>query len=212
MGFANLGELRVEITRLAMREGDDSFAAGIPGMVTLAESIFNYGMEDRPQIRTGDMITTATITLTNGLGDLPADYLQSVVSESSLGRGLAPSTRRWNDPNFHSPYVLSYGQPNRIYIEGSKVRVSPSGAASVDLTYYAKIPPLVDDADSNWLLAKHPGVYLFGTLIFGGVYMEDDAAMARFGTIYNGMTAGFITADTKARTANTAIYAQGVTP
>jgi hypothetical protein len=33
------------------------------------------------------------------------------------------------------------------------------------ITYWARIPPLSDSVPTNWLLAKHPDIYLYGSLM-----------------------------------------------
>lgn len=41
---------------------------------------------------------------------------------------------------------------------------TPDDEYTVDLTYYLKVPALSTDASTNWLLVKHPGVYVAGVM------------------------------------------------
>jgi hypothetical protein len=47
------------------------------------------------------------------------------------------------------------------------------------LSYYRRIhPKLSDTSESNWLLAEHPDVYLYATLLESAPYLRDDERVA----------------------------------
>jgi len=209
MAFGTYADLQAQVIAWAIRTGDDEFAVAVPGFIALAEATLNYGNESQSQIRTREMIETATITITNGYGDLPDDYLEYVDTDSALGRGLAPSVKRWNDPNFHNS---SPRNPDQFYIEGNRIRVAPIGAATVDLTYYAMIPALSDANQINWLLRKYPNIYLYLTLMYASLFMEDDARASTFSQLYAQSLGGLVVSDVRSRANYVAIRAQGVTP
>jgi hypothetical protein len=44
----------------------------------------------------------------------------------------------------------------------------------LSLIYYAKVPTITDSlTDTNWLLEKHPGVYLYGVGLEAAKYLRD---------------------------------------
>lgn len=45
---------------------------------------------------------------------------------------------------------------------------------------------LSDSAPTNWLLTNHPDVYLAASIVWGGVFIQDDPTMARWASILNG--------------------------
>jgi hypothetical protein len=42
---------------------------------------------------------------------------------------------------------------------------------------------LAADGDSNWLLAKHPDIYLAASILWGGLYTQDNPRMATFAAV-----------------------------
>jgi hypothetical protein len=62
-------------------------------------------------------------------------------------------------------YPVNYSGLGDLYtIEGSNFRFAPIPEGDVQLLYYARIPAL-ETSDTNWLLQKHPDIYLFGSLV-----------------------------------------------
>jgi hypothetical protein len=98
-----------------------------------------------------------------GVGALPTDYLQwrDVRWPGSLPRSLEYDDRTWLSETFpDSPSA----PPRYFTIEGTTISVMPVDNTSLTLRYYQKIPALSDAAPTNWLLAAHPDLYLFGAL------------------------------------------------
>jgi len=54
----------------------------------------------------------------------------------------------------------------------------------IELTYYARIPELTDDADTNWLLTDWPDIYLYGSLLQASPYLRDDDRVPMWQSIY----------------------------
>jgi hypothetical protein len=44
---------------------------------------------------------------------------------------------------------------------------------------------LSDAASTNWLLTNHPDLYLAASIVWGGVFIQDDPTMARWASILN---------------------------
>jgi hypothetical protein len=51
---------------------------------------------------------------------------------------------------------------------------APDDTYAVEIDYYATIPALGASQDTNWLLTKHPDIYLYGTLLQAEAYLWND--------------------------------------
>jgi hypothetical protein len=58
-----------------------------------------------------------------------------------------------------------------------EVLPSPDSSYTSSIVYYTRIAALTDSATSNWLLAAHPDIYLFGTLVEAEPYLKNDERM-----------------------------------
>ena len=129
----------------------------IPEFIALAEAHFNR------RLRVREQETSAGIAMVGGAGTLPADYLQwrEVKWPGSVARSLEYADRAWLTETYpDSPSAA----PRYFTIEGTTISVVPVDDTSLTLRYYRKVPALSDAAPTNWLIAAHPDLYLFGTL------------------------------------------------
>jgi hypothetical protein len=65
------------------------------------------------------------------------------------------------------PSGFSSGTPVVYAIADGQIHLAPTPStdyAEIEIIYYARIPPLAENG-SNWLLVKHPDLYLFGSLV-----------------------------------------------
>ena len=86
-------------------------------------------------------------------------------------------------------------QPPRYYtMVGDQVRFFPAPQSSFTavLTRYAKVAPLTLASSSNWVLASHPNVYLYGCLAQAEMLGWNDSRMANFATLYANAVDGVI--------------------
>ena len=49
----------------------------------------------------------------------------------------------------------------------------PNGDDLLEMVYYQLVPPLVEDADTNWLTNKHPDAYIFGLCAEMAAFAKD---------------------------------------
>lgn len=156
----------------------EDLASRIPEFIALAESDFN------DELQVGDMEATTTITLTSGSGSLPADYLiwRRVIDNIQPNCPL-----EWADPNWADDRYYALGNipaPTRFFtVIGNTIKTYPSCANNLTLTYYQKIPPLSVSNPSNWLLARKPGVYLYGALMHAAPFLDDDERAQTWGAL-----------------------------
>ena len=151
----------------------------IPTFIELAEEQFNA------TIRVRRMIATATLTVTDGEANLPADWLES------------RNVRYVDDPYRSLEYVtleaaddlrgLQPGSTNQFTIRGDKIEfiVDPEDGTEIELTYYAAIPALSDSNTTNWLLTRSPSAYLYGALKHSALYLKDDDRVERWAGLHD---------------------------
>ncbi|MBX5143208.1 hypothetical protein HJB79_31360 [Rhizobium lentis] len=159
---------------------DAATTAEVPNFITFATDSFNHGIPDRQvaPLRVRDMETLASITMTDGVGSLPADYLQYKTARSmaSIPNPLAYATDSYTNAAYADGAA---GLPQTFSITGSTIYVFPTSGDDVDLVYYAAIPALSVSNTTNWLLTKLPMLYLHASLMHLAMFVKDDALLAR---------------------------------
>jgi hypothetical protein len=65
------------------------------------------------------------------------------------------------------------GTPRVFTIEGAALKIRPLDGTALELDYFQKLPALSDVQTSNWLLAAHPDLYLFGALVEAEAFNKD---------------------------------------
>lgn len=129
-------------------------------MIFLAEAYF------RRNILSLERETDATLTATTGTVTLPADFLEYRTAyvdtdPRSMLQLVSPGVLRAHWDTDHS------GIPIECAIKNGEMLLGPIPDASYDieLTYSAKFTGLSDSNTSNWLLAAHPDIYLYGAMV-----------------------------------------------
>ena len=79
------------------------------------------------------------------------------------------------------------GIPSEYALIGDNIHVGqlPDAAYGIKITYYAQVPPLSDDAPTNWLLTYAIDVYLYGTLMQAAPYLKDTQYIQTWATFYD---------------------------
>jgi len=122
----------------------------VSGFVELAELKINR------QIRVAEMESSAAVTVTDGVGPLPEDFLEARSVQTGSGRVI------------HSYSIQALEQsvrgcrevPFAFAIQGRNVIVRPVWSGNLQFDYYQKIPSLTPANPSNWLLETASDVYL----------------------------------------------------
>jgi len=162
MGLSNYGQLK---TAVAARLSRSNMTSLIPDFIGIAHFKMMRGDYDlgMPALRMSDMLTTSTLTLSDGAASLPADYLEAKriyvdTSETPAISYIPPE--KWYGLQAQG----QAGIPAFYTIEGSTIRCAPYGAYDLKLYYYAALDALSDDADTNAIFTKGPHAYLYGAL------------------------------------------------
>lgn len=143
----------------------------IPMFVSLAHSRLNM------ELRVRDMQTRAFADTTDEYVMLPLDF------EAPYSMEL-PEPDGWGEPlTFVSEVQAAQfrnhgatGQTKWYTVFGDAFELIPAPPAdtTLRLKYYASIPTLSEAVQSNWLLTKAPGAYLYGALMEAAPYLKND--------------------------------------
>ena len=103
------------------------------------------------------------------------------------------------------------GPPQFYTLLAGKVRVMPAATGKLDLTYYARLPPLTEAQPTNWLITKAPEIYLYGALLEAMLFQKDEERSGQwFGLLDKRLGEVFGAGDTQktgARTTRAAVEA-----
>ncbi len=165
---------------------DTTFSNQIPTFVAFMEQRLYSGSGEGQSdplfcdpLNAPEQETTATVTLTNGIGTLPTDVvtIRSLTrSNDIVGLGFM-SPRQWAVKDAD----LSSGDPAFYTIEGSTLKVTPTYTGDLSLLYYKRFTSIGPENSSNTLLTTYPLVYLSGTLFEAFSFMQEtELAMGHF--------------------------------
>jgi hypothetical protein len=208
----------------------DDLTAHIPSFITLAENRSNRRVRVREMERTTTLTpTSSAAAITSGdifdpdpldadeVGNesdtniciLPTDYIEArrVAANTDPVSILSPISLDAARENFNFS-----GYPTRYTISGNYLTAYPSTDTTIDLTYYAKIPALSNTLASNWLLERAPEIYLYGALLESAPFMEDDARLATWISLYKAAVDELLQADTRGLWSRAVSRIRGITP
>lgn len=193
MAFADLLDLQTAVIERVKNVG---IADVFPQLVKLAEADFNRKLRCREQM------TTTSVTIASGVADLPADFQELVGVYDGAGREYI------NQP----VQALRPVQNRGFYaIEGAKIKAAADEALT--LQYYASIPTISTGMTAtNWLLARHPSLYLYAVAMQAAVYLRDDALVSALSGPLDLEFGAVDAADASSRYARARVRVAGVTP
>ncbi|PDT39813.1 MULTISPECIES: phage adaptor protein [Sinorhizobium] len=173
-----------------------------PRLLGLAELKLNRGL------RVAGMEDTAMVTLTEGDGTLPTDFLEAREVKNASGIPI----RAVSLEQLTNSYMDRSGTPAGYAIVGSTIKVRPSADQDISVTYYSRIPALTVTDPTNWLLEKAPDVYLFALVNEIAIWKKDvegaTAAQQLLALAINGLRIE----DERTRWGNAQVVVGGVTP
>ena len=143
----------------------------VPQFVELARAKINRKLMAREMTCVGEAVGVADQTDY----DLPADWAGArQVSVDGLDLEYLTPELFTNDLKRERSSALFYT------IRANKIRFSsaPGEGATIELVYYRKVPELVEDTDTNWLLENHPDCWLYLAVAEGHRYVMDEERMA----------------------------------
>lgn len=169
MSISTYEELRVAVASRMKRV--DS-VADVPDYIVGAEDIF------RRELRFREMEQRSTATLSGEYLALPTDFLEvrNVQLNSTPVRSLEFVSPEYLDTRWKG----TSGLPVQYTIIGSEFQFGPIPSSNtsytVEIAYYESLPALTVAANTNWLLTRHPLLYLYGALSVAGDDTQDPRA------------------------------------
>ena len=159
-------------------------------------------------LRTPEMETRTTFTTAGDLTPLPLDFLEmrSLFVEGSPDQTLTSLS----PASVTNTYGGRAGPAFGYSIEGNTIRISPSDAAGLEMAYYRQIEPLSDARQSNWLLRKHPDLYVAGVLYHLARRERDQEGMVQAAQEVEALIAAIKVASLAARWGAAPLTPQGV--
>ena len=182
----------------------------IPDFIRLAEA------QMERQLRTRQMIVRATASFAAGAeyGTVPDDFLEAkaVKLDTNPVTSLTFQTIDALDQLSNTTY-LSSGKPLYFTVVGNQFRLLPipDGAYTAELVYYSKLTKLSASVATNWLLTQAPDVYLYGSLLQAAPYLQDDARISVWSSLYLAGLDQLQVADDRGSTSGGALMARART-
>ena len=184
--------------------------SAIADFISLAEA------QMERQLRTRQMIVRATASFAAAAeyGTVPDDFLEtkSIKLDTNPVTSLSFQTIEGMDQLSNTTY-LSSGKPLYFTVVGNQFRLLPipDGAYTADLVYYAKLAKLSATNATNWLLTQAPDVYLYGSLLQAAPYLQDDARISVWSSLYLAGLEQLQVADDRGSTSGGALLARART-
>jgi hypothetical protein len=184
--------------------------SAIADFISLAEA------QMERQLRTRQMIvrSTASFAAAAEYGTVPDDFLEvkSMKLDTNPVTSLTFQTIDSMDQLSNTTY-LSSGKPLYFTVVGNQFRLLPipDGAYTADLVYYAKLAKLSATNATNWLLTQAPDVYLYGSLLQAAPYLQDDARISVWSSLYLAGLEQLQVADDRGSTSGGALLARART-
>lgn len=174
MSFDTYSNLQTEIGSWLKRPNLAS--ATIQGFISLAEKEMNKRLRTRNQevretFSLGSRYTDLT-TLTNDILEM-----RNVQINTDPVRVLEYRTPHQIDLELPSETT---GKPVYYTLHGDELEVKPvpDTTYTAEASFYAPVTALSGSVASNWVLENHPNLYLFGSLYYGCLFIQDSTAEA----------------------------------
>jgi hypothetical protein len=145
------------------RPGDPLVQPAVPDFIAL----FEEEARDRLRTQFNDVTDVELPPLSPGLFALPDDA-------ESVRRVVYDGTQLEYLPAWDLSELI--GAPLWYTIEGTSLQLGPTPDTNLSafIDYWAGLPALGPSVPSNWLLARWPSLYLFGSLACAEAYTGND--------------------------------------
>ena len=180
----------------------------IPDFISLAEA------QIERTLRTRQMIVRANASFDAQYGAVPSDFLETKSLKLTSTNPETPLQFLSIDAldNEMTKYTAS-GKPKFFGVVGGQFRIvpTPDSNYTTELTYYAKLTKLSSSVATNWLLTSNPDIYLYGALLQAAPYLQDDARIQTWATLYERALNDSQTADDRSASSGGALLTRAKT-
>lgn len=168
MAIASYADLKTAIATWLARSGDSSITGNAGDFIALLEARLNRW---QPALRVAEIETPLIGTASSRFIALPSDFREPISlfrTTSSIYQPMRPFIPG-NDA-----LSVTNSTPQAWGIDGTNVVLDCPEAQADTFTfrYRQKFSLGPADASTNWLLAEHPDVYLFGSLVEATTFMK----------------------------------------
>jgi hypothetical protein len=184
MALNTYATLQSSVSEWLKKAGDPTLVSRIPDFIALAEEAH------KADLRLREMQVSETITITAGSGTFDLSTLTRYLELRSLQlQGGSNSVLTFASlPTLLTSYAnAGSGEPQQYTIDGDNLIVRPTadGAYNATIYYYQAFEALSDSNQTNALLTRSPGAYLYGTLLQTPAYLYDDARIQTWQVLYS---------------------------
>ena len=180
----------------------------IPDFISLAEA------QVERTLRTRQMIVRANASFDVQYGAVPADFLEAKSLKLTSTNPETPLSFLSIDAlDAEMTKYTGSGKPKFVGVVGGQLRIvpTPDSTYTTELIYYAKLSKLSTSNTSNWLLASSPDIYLYGSLLQAAPYLQDDARIQTWATLYERALNDLQTADDRGASSGGALLTRAKT-
>ena len=180
----------------------------IPDFISLAEA------QIERTLRARQMIVRANASFDVQYGAVPADFLEAKSLKLTSTNPETPLSFLSIDAlDAEMTKYTGSGKPKFFGVVGGQLRIvpTPDSTYTTELIYYAKLSKLSTSNTSNWLLASSPDIYLYGSLLQAAPYLQDDARIQTWATLYERALNDSQTADDRSASSGGALLTRAKT-
>ena len=168
--------------------GRADLSSRVPEFIALFEAKFNRDVRVPQQEK-----INATFSIDGEYETVPTDFieLRSMHLTTSPKRPLSymPPDQQINFYNSGTGIPIFVSITGHTAVDGTlsfRFAPVPDGTYTAVLTYYAKLLGLNGTTQTtNWLLTNHPDIYLYGSLVEAGAYIENDSRIPLWKAAYD---------------------------
>jgi uncharacterized radical SAM superfamily Fe-S cluster-containing enzyme len=191
--FADLIDLQTAVVELV---GRSDIADVFPRLVRLAEADFSR------MLRLSEQMAQTTVTITGGAASLPADFQSLIGVYDGAGYEYVAQPPQAIRTHQSRGYYAIIG--NSIHAPADEV---------LTLQYYGSVPTITTGpTGTNWLLQRHPGVYLYGVATEAAKYARDAELALALARVLDNEYRKANEAESAKRYSRARVRVQGVTP
>jgi len=136
-----------------------------------------------------DMIKRSTAVLNTQYTQLPADFIGIINVDIQSTNPPVPLFQQSLESLdlYRKTTGNANGLPKYFSVDGDTLEVAPNPQESytIQLTYYAEVPPLSSTQTENFLLRTASDVYLYGALKHASIYLMEDERVIMFKSLFD---------------------------
>jgi hypothetical protein len=122
------------------------------------------------------MEASTTLSVVNGIASLPNDFRAAIsMTQGTVEyKAITAADMRAMDQGGIRPTYPVYS------IVNNQIKLYPADSSSPTFIYSVRLPNLVADSDTNWVLQDYPDVYLMASLAEARKFVLDDTRLVQY--------------------------------